>query len=436
VKKQLPVFKVREQLDCELVSSPTTDEHETYFYTVSGSLGFAVIDRQFWRQLHCRPPAVQLLAQLSRKFPMNPVSKQPADRYQSMEEFASALRASLTDKPALRPAPAPKPSRRETTESDTIKDFQPTISANTVPPSLAGKGPGVRSGSRSLLSWTWIGIVALCLPALVGVFFWGGNISSALFGASTPSRTPTSIVTPTDTPDPNEFTDIDPIGNLISMRLIPAGDFIMGSNNSSSDEQPVHTVYLDAYYMDTYEVTNKLYKDCVTVRVCDAPIFTGHYNNSKYENHPVAGVYWTIAKTYCEWRLGSLPTEAQWEKAARGTDARTYPWGEGIDCDKGNYSGCVVDTTEVGSYPSGVSPYGLFDMAGNVWEWVADWYSDTYYASSLSSNPLGPDSGQYRVRRGGSWGYVDNVIRSALRDSVFPSYVGEESGFRCARPAQ
>jgi formylglycine-generating enzyme required for sulfatase activity len=161
----------------------------------------------------------------------------------------------------------------------------------------------------------------------------------------------------------------------------------------------------------------------------------GRYNDSKYANHPVVNVDWDQATAYCEWRGGGLPTEAQWEKAARGTDERSYPWGEGLDCNKANYYDstknalCVGDTTEVGSYESGKSPYGIYDLAGNVSEFVADWYSD--YQTSPSSNPQGPDSGKYnnKVRRGGS--LIDADVGAATRSSGSSYY--HETGFRCAK---
>lgn len=260
-----------------------------------------------------------------------------------------------------------------------------------------------------------------------------------------PSKTPTKVVTPTAsltptvTPYPIEIVD----SKGITMRLVPAGEFIMGSENFSDDEKPVHQVYLDAYYMDIYEVTNAAYKACVTAGACDPPQETSsrthssYYGNSKFDDYPVIFVDWNQADAYCAWRDASLPTEAQWEKAARGDDGRTYPWGEEISCSQANYFDgskyCVGNTTEIGSYESGKSPYGMYDMAGNVWEWVNDWYDSYYYASSPSSNPLGPVSGQYRVLRGGSWGGFDNYVRSAYRDGYSPVSFNDNVGFRCAR---
>lgn len=227
-------------------------------------------------------------------------------------------------------------------------------------------------------------------------------------------------------------------GNEISMCLVPEGEFTMGSNEQS-DEKPPHQVVLDVFYMDQYEVTNILYKACVEAGVCAEPKSTNYYNNSAYANHPVVYVDWNQAKAYCEWRDADLPSESQWEKAARGTDERTYPWGEGIDCNIANYydstqnKSCVGGTTEVGSYESGKSPYGLYDMAGNVWEWVADWYDENYYANSPSLNPLGSNTGSYRVLRGGSW--YNNVfnLRASDRYWSIPDNNVSNFGFRCSR---
>ena len=237
----------------------------------------------------------------------------------------------------------------------------------------------------------------------------------------------------------------------VAMRFVSAGKFTMGSAEALSpmQEKPAHEVFLDAFYIDKYEVTNKLYKACVDAGTCQPPLdfksFTrsSYYNNPEFDNYPVIAVSWSMAKTYCEWRGAQLPTEAQWEKAARGTDARTYPWGEGISCDKANYwpkdEACIGDTMEVGAYESNVSPYGVYDMAGNVMEWVADWYSPVYYSDSPASNPLGPasGSGEERVFRGGSWMSNDHDLRAAARHWPWNSlgqvpHYGQDLGFRCA----
>jgi len=223
----------------------------------------------------------------------------------------------------------------------------------------------------------------------------------------------------------------------VPMRFVLAGEFIMGSKYGSTAEKPAHTVYLDSFYMDKYEVTNALYKTCVDAHKCDPPKQMGsqtrssYYGNPDYANYPVIYVDWYMAKVYCEWRDAQLPTEAKWEKAARGTDGRTYPWGESVDPTYANYIG--KDTASIDSYKKDMSPYGIYGMTGNVWEWVADWYSDTYYQNSPSSNPLGPDSGQYRILRGGGWGSGENLARSIKRLEVSPNNTYNNFGFRCAR---
>jgi formylglycine-generating enzyme required for sulfatase activity len=247
--------------------------------------------------------------------------------------------------------------------------------------------------------------------------------------------TPTSA--PTETPIPTPTLGIGSIQvsekDGMTLLYVPAGEFTMGSDNGSSDEQPAHQVYLNAFWIDRTEVTYAMYAKCVDAGKCE-PGKQTDFGNSSRANHPVSYIDWNMAKIYCEWADRRLPTEAEWEKSARGTDGRTYPWGEGIDCDKANYNGgCVGDTSPVGSYELGKSPYKAYDMAGNVWEWVNDWYSETYYQSSPSANPLGPDTGQYHVERGGPWyNYSGNDVRSANRQWDTPNYPNLV-GFRCAR---
>jgi formylglycine-generating enzyme required for sulfatase activity len=224
------------------------------------------------------------------------------------------------------------------------------------------------------------------------------------------------------------------------MLLVPEGEFTMGSERGETDEQPVHIVFLETFYIDKFEVTNKLYKACVDDGQCEPPrqiyFFAEspnkiYFGNPQYDNYPVIYVDWNLAKAYCEWRGARLPTEAEWEKAARGREGNTYPWGRDLDCQKANYQDCVNQTSEVGSYPDGVSPYGVYDMTGNVWEWVADWYSDNYYANSPKNNPSGPNTGQSRVLRGGSWPRFD--VTAYHRTKFAPNYNTFDIGFRCAR---
>jgi len=242
---------------------------------------------------------------------------------------------------------------------------------------------------------------------------------------------PTAAIFTPDASLRDEITD----DKGVPMRLVPAGEFSMGKVDEA------HTVYIDDFYMDKYEVTNALYKACVEAGECQPPQNTSsythdsYYRNSEFDNYPVIYVDWNQAQAYCEWRGASLPTEAQWEKAARGTDKRTYPWGEGIDCDRANYSSCKgTDTTPVGSYESGKSPYGIYNLAGNVWEWTSSLYKPYPYVSTDGREDLNASGN--RVFRGGAWYDDDYVVygtRSAYRNNVTPDNVNYNVGFRCAR---
>jgi len=233
----------------------------------------------------------------------------------------------------------------------------------------------------------------------------------------------------------------------MKLLYVPAGNFLMGSADSDpdaqADEKPQHTIYLDAFWIDQTDITNKMYALCVSTGACNQPSNTfsfahpSYYGNSAFDNYPVMWVTWYDATAYCRWAARQLPTEAQWEKAARGTDGRIYPWGnETPDSSLLNYNRTAGDVTAVGSYPDGASPYGVLDMAGNVFQWVNDWDSDTYYESSPASNPLGPDFGQARGQRGNDWENGGSGVRSAARYGIIPSFSNQADGFRCALSAQ
>jgi formylglycine-generating enzyme required for sulfatase activity len=220
------------------------------------------------------------------------------------------------------------------------------------------------------------------------------------------------------------------------MVAVSAGEFGMGcnervDNQCENDEKPYHQVYLDAFYIDKFEVTQGEYDECVRAGQCKDNEKNSGFTGAR---QPVVGVDWNDAKNYCEWAGKRLPTEAEWEKAARGTDGRVYPWGNQTpSCSLTNLSECEGKTWEVGSNTAGASPYGALDLAGNVWEWVADWYDGNYYSSSPSRNPTGPASGSLRGLRGGSWYLAPEFVRASLRLRHLPDGRYHGYGFRCAQ---
>ena len=229
------------------------------------------------------------------------------------------------------------------------------------------------------------------------------------------------------------------IGDLIDsfdLVKIPAGWFKMGDNfnEGSISERPVHDVYLDTFYISKYEITFDQYDFFCEDTGRSKPLDNDGWGRGE---RPVINVSWNDAKAFCDWlsdKTGKnihLPTEAQWEKAARGTDQRRYPWGNSApNSNLANYYSNVGKTVPVGSYPAGASPYGLHDMAGNVWELCQDWYDSSYYSTSPSRNPKGPSSGSIRVRRGGNWIFDARYLRSACRLGIYPHIKKNDIGFR------
>lgn len=249
----------------------------------------------------------------------------------------------------------------------------------------------------------------------------------------------------------------------VDLVCVPAGGFLMGAAETDSqaddDEKPQHWVDLDAFWIDRTEVTNANFAKCMEAGACRTKIYevsamtyTPYAVHPDYQDFPALLNEADVAAAYCRWAGRRLPTEAEWEKAARSVDGRRYPWGNAaLDCITASYLGCdntlkpydptgpkcgtsnFCRTTQVDSYLSGASPYGALNMVGNVWEWVADWYSPTYYADSPTRNPTGPDEGEFKVRRGGGTRSLAADLRVTVRASGSGHhYFDGQMGFRCA----
>ncbi|MFN8466645.1 MAG: bifunctional serine/threonine-protein kinase/formylglycine-generating enzyme family protein [Caldilineaceae bacterium] len=213
--------------------------------------------------------------------------------------------------------------------------------------------------------------------------------------------------------------------------FVPAGEFSMGSTSGNADEQPVHPVMLDSFWIMQTEVTNGEYRRCVEAGACAAPR-GDRWNDPAFATYPVVRVTWEDANRYAAWAGGRLPTEAEWEKAARGTNGGAYPWGDDIpDASLLNFIESSKGAPQpVGSYPAGASPYGVLDLAGNVEEWVADWYQPDYYSQLPADNPPGPETGVLRGLRGGSFKVDRNAVRATYRSGYPPDARLESAGFR------
>lgn len=239
------------------------------------------------------------------------------------------------------------------------------------------------------------------------------------------------------------------------MILIPAGEFMMGSDGGTKDERPMHQVFLNAFYINKFEVTNAEYykfwlADGGENSQHTPSGFSDEFGEVKWPkvaiskpNYPVVGVSWFEAEAYAKWAKRRLPTEAEWEKAARGADARFWPWGNAFDLKIANKTSHANiwngkdqydnSPAPVGSYITGKSPYGIMDMAGNVWEWTADWYDEFYYNKSERSNPKGPKVGCWRVLRGGSWINNADSTLTINRWGGYPTMKTSFVGFRTAK---
>jgi formylglycine-generating enzyme required for sulfatase activity/tRNA A-37 threonylcarbamoyl transferase component Bud32 len=420
------------------------------------------------------------------------LAKDPAERYASAGELAHALEAAVASAGGWESSAdtmiAMEHRAGGYADSATPQPSPPIASATVrgdVPSDAAGRKAGGLPG--------WVLPVAgvgglLALLVIVGLaigasrIFGGGNggaqaeanptgQSQAALAADQPTATdapaeapvePTATlqeaaVAPTDAPAPAEEEPTaeptiqaspTPLGERITLRgvpmlLVPAGPFTMGDDEGYPRERPAHEVTLDAYYIDETEVTNLYYMACVDAGGCAPPEFTdspsqvAYYGAEYYHDYPVIFLNWDEAQNYCRWRGGHLPTEAQWEKAARWEpdtgEVREFPWDAPvIDQYYLNYGSLFGHTVEVESYEPGRSPIGAYQMGGNVAEWVYDWYQDNYYEVSPSVNPTGPAEGEFKVFRGGSYESSGSSLKASFRDYTDPLNKLATMGFRCA----
>lgn len=405
------------------------------------------------------------------KVVMKAINKIPGDRYSSIPVFFSAICQALNITADL------IPDRYQADAAHYSSSPTNTTPILTKPLFHFLMKYKIRIGiaflSTILLSVIFLVGLKLGLPAQIFKLEGeltstsNGQLQQSITGAATFDKlsfTKTGVQLPTTSSVKYEDIAISKKDNQIMIR-IPEGEFLMGlSQNQIEDickidpsckrtslihSMPTHKVFLSDYYIYKHEVTNAQYALCVKENVCTQPhkynsnIYDDYYINPIYKNYPVVFVDWYQADQYCQWTGGRLPTEAEWEKAARGTQGYIWPWGNDTPADHlANLSSTnlttIDNTTEVGFFPDGQSPYGIMDMAGNVYEWVADWYSATYYheGSSITYDPTGPENNgslKFKVVRGGSSAFGSWVAVSGFHDYEDPSVSGHALGFRCVQ---
>lgn len=419
-----------------------------------------------------------------------------AEEWRAAKMAVSRWLALAPDDPAAQTAQAeieqrlsaPPPGPPSPLESTPIPKPKEERSAERPAPPSPAPAPKPQPPRPRASAWLWLGgVVGLIVLSMIGFSVLGG-------GGAQP-ETVTVVETVIVEKEKGVTVEVEPEGEEIAssapasppdvgstrqreadgmtMVYVPAGSFMMGSDESEflaqDDEKPQHPVTLAAFWLDQTEVTVAMFRQFVED--------TGHETTAEQEgsgwvytsagewqltdganwqhpfgpdsdaedNHPVVQVSWQDANAYCDWAGGRLPTEAEWEYAARGPDSLIYPWGNEFDGAKLNYcdATCELDwkdesvddgyklTAPVGSYPAGASWVGALDLSGNVWEWVNDRYGSDYYTSSPENNPPGPESGEYRVLRGGGWGHYVRGVRAAIRVVNDPDNRIDFSGFRC-----
>lgn len=379
-------------------------------------------------------------------------------RYETVNDFSKALA-----RPIGHPIPAAEEPRRTPERTAVPHRSLPAATAPKIPVKTRRQMP-------ARTAWALAAIAFVILAGLGSLFLLNldepevteaeatATLQSAVVAALTAlAPTPSPLPAPTQAPTPTPEPIITETGSR--MLYVPGGVFRMGNDDGETNERPSQLIRIDPYFIDETEVTNGQYAQCVDAGACEAPgsnLATYHdayYGAPAFDDYPVIHVTWYQAQTFCEWRDARLPSEAEWEKAAGFDPAEAiklrYPWGDTFDgtllnyCDSGcprDYADTAVndghrDTAPVGSYPDGRSPLGMYDMLGNVLEWVGDWYNARAYADMTDTNPRGPLAGDAKVIRGGSWLSDGEELSVTVRGSYEPTVARANLGFRCALSA-
>jgi eukaryotic-like serine/threonine-protein kinase len=437
-------------------------------------------EKIIWEQLNAEPPSLRAhnpnLSAAVENVALSMLDKDPAYRPATTLDVLNALSQAATVSPTPAPVDVPEPVAASS-KSDSSAAPAPVAAPEPIPVALMAQEdapvqPQLKTLPTSITQlipsrkYVPVGVLAillglgLALTLGFGVLNFGARDVPAVdlpimtgtepfipIATSTitpthtyqPSLTPTPTFTPSPTPTVTAtlYAGATRIREQDNMTLVyvPSGTFLRGVAYLDN-AYPIREIMLDAFWIDKTEITNSMYALCVQSGNCNLPEKSLWYGDSNYADHPVIHVSWHDANEYCAWAGARLPSEAEWEKAARGTDGRMYPWGNTKPtCNLANYYACGNASKPVGSAPDGVSPYGALDMAGSVWEWVADWYDDKYYSVAPDNNPIGPLTGERRSIRGGSWFDFDvNVsqLRSGHRNRNLPEHTSHVLGFRCA----